>query len=174
MTNIEPTAKRGPGRPPMRPESNRTALRDRLRASAPTNLDSTDGDKFAIPGAERHEGVSLQWKRFSIKGEQDPYYLAELRRGGWEPMDAADFPELVPSGAEGSIIREGMILMGRPAELTKQAEARLDAKAKKQVHDQKVQVGLAPAGTLQRTGQDLRGNSLGIQTEVLRQVAVED
>lgn len=174
MTNIEPTAKRGPGRPPMRADTNRTALRDKLRAKAPVVLDFTETDKFAIPGAERHEGVSLQWKRYSIKGEQDPYYLAEMRRGGWEPMLAEDFPELVPSDASGPVIKEGMILMGRPEELTKQAEAALAARAKKQIHDQKVQVGLAPAGTLQRVGRDMGGQQLGIQTEVLRQVAVED
>jgi hypothetical protein len=165
--------KRGPGRPPLRPESPRTSLRDRLRASAPKTLENLTEDKFAVPGAERHEGVSLQWKRYSVKGEQDPYYIAALRQNGWEPMQAEDFPDL-PNDGSGSIIKEGMILMGRPAELTRQAEAMLETRAKKQIHDQKVQVGLAPNGTMPRVNQDMRGQRMGVQTEVMRQVTVED
>lgn len=166
--------KRGPGRPPLR-DSNRTSLRDRLRAKAPKSVDMTNtDDKFAIPGAEKHEGVSFQWKRHTIKGQEDPGYMTTLRRGGWEPMTAEDFPELAAEGETGSIIREGMILMGRPKELTEQAEGILNARAKKQIHDQKVQVGLAPSGTLQRVNSDMRGNRLGIQTEVMRQINVED
>jgi hypothetical protein len=173
MSMTEPTPKRGPGRPSLRPDTNRTSLRDRLRASAPKTLESLAEDKFAVPGAERHEGVSLQWKRYSVKGEHDPYYIASLRQNGWEPMQAEDFPEL-PNDGSGSIIKEGMILMGRPAELTRQAEALLETRAKKQIRDQQVQVGLAPNGTLARVNTDLRGQKLGVQTEVLRQVTVED
>lgn len=165
--------KRGPGRPPKR-----TALRERLRSKAPQKLDGIEGSRFAIPGAEQHEGVSLQWKRYSVQGQQDPYHIAAHRRNGWEPMQAEDFPELAARDDQGNvipgpIIKDGMMLMGRPQELTDQAEARLAAKAAKQIHDQKVQIGLAPAGTLPRVGQDMRGQRMGIQTEAMRQV-VED
>lgn len=160
--------KRGPGRPPMR-----TSLRDKLRSKAPKKLEMNDDDRFAVPGADKHEGVSLQWKRYSVKGEHDPFYLASLRQNGWEPMTTEDFPGM-PGMDDGTIIKDGMILMGRPKELTDQAEASLRAKANRQIHDQKVQIGLAPSGTLQRVNQDLRGQSLGIQTEVMRQVTVED
>lgn len=165
--------KRGPGRPPKR-----TALRERLRAKAPQRLEGLEGSRFAIPGAEQHEGVSLQWKRYSVQGQHDPYHIAAHRRNGWEPMLAEDFPELAARDDQGNIIpgpiiKDGMMLMGRPEELTRQAEAALEAKAKKQIHDQKVQVGLAPAGTLPRVNQDMRGQRMGVQTEVMRQV-IED
>jgi hypothetical protein len=174
----EAPIKRGPGRPPLRAEP-RTSLRDRLRANAPTILEGDGSDKFAVIGLDRHPGVSVQFKRYSIKGEHDPYHISQHRRNGWEPMQAEDFPEMAARDENGqiipgSIIKEGMILMGRPKELTDQAEAALAAAARKQIHDQKVHVGLAPAGTLPRTGKDLNGQRLGVDTEVLRQVTVED
>lgn len=150
------------GRPPKR-----SPLRERLHGK--TRMDTQNSDKFAVPNVP--EGVSVEWKSYAVAGKTDDYYIASLKRQGWELMDAEDFPDLVPEGARGPIIKEGMALMGRPMELTLQAIAEQERLARGMVRDKEKQLGLAPAGTGPRDHPDVRPR---ISKEVMRPVPVED
>lgn len=167
--------KRGPGRPPMREKEEmrasedvkRLPLRDRLRSTE--RLDKITDDKFFIPPHMIPDGVSLEWKRYSIKGMEDPYYLASLQRQGWEVMVAEDFPGLVPNGHKGPIIKEGMVLMGRRAELTNAAVAEMKRTAQEQMAIQHKRLHEAPQGTGPRNEPGVRPS---VTTEVGRMVSV--
>ena len=172
---VSPVAvKRGPGRPPLNAEVKRSPLRDRLRAKMATVREQTNPDRFFIPEDMKPEGVEVQWKRYSVHGQEDPYYIANMRSAGWEPMTHEDFPELVPEGYKGPIIKDGMMLMGQAAELTKKARDKDRKAARQQIADREAALGMTPKGTLPRTSTDLHGRSLGVQKEMVMPIAVED
>lgn len=125
-------------------------------------------DVFYIPVEEIPEGSSYEWKRYTVKGEHDPYYLAQLREQGWEPVSPKRHPTWVPPGySENNIIKGGMILMERPIELTEEARAEQRALAKTQVREAEARLGRTPGNTHQRLAPK-------ITKEVMRQVPVED
>ena len=167
MTDIDIQPKRGPGRPPLRPDSSRPSLRDRLRDK--TRRYTVNSDKFFIPQElkDAHPDVSFEWKRESVYGQSDPYYLAEQRNQGWEPVDADDMPGLTPPGHQGPIIREGLVLMARPAELTKQARDEVLKQSRRQINDREKQLGIAPNGHAERTAP-------AIDKQIMRPVPVEE
>lgn len=163
QTGIEP--KRGPGRPPLRPDTKRVPLRERLRGK--TRKYTISSDRFFIADEDKPEGVDFNWKRFSVQGQEDPYYISNMRQQGWEPVDAEDMPNLAPEGATGPIIKDGMILMARPMELTMQSRKELEALSKRQVTDREKQMGIAPTGHAQRS-------EPAITKELMRPVPVEE
>lgn len=180
---IETPVKRGPGRPkqntadvrpPLRSEAKRSPLRERLHAKIGTVREQESNDRFFIPPEMIPDGVEVQWKRFSVYGYEDPYYIANLRSSGWEPMTHEDFPGLAPEGVKGPIIKDGQMLMGQAKELTERARAKMDLAAKTQIRDREAQLGMTPRGTLPRVNADMSGRRLGVQTEVMRPIAVED
>jgi hypothetical protein len=78
---------------------------------------------FEIPSDRIPEGLSYEWKRWSVMGDHDPSDLASLRQRGWEPVSPKDQPSLVSPEHHGPhIISGGMILMQRPIELTEKAK----------------------------------------------------
>lgn len=100
--------------------------------------DYDDENQFYIDPATIPEGMSYEWKRFTIRGMEDKQYQSKLRqRGYWSPVPASRHPELAGFGVEGDqpIIIEDQILMERPIELTEERKRRNDAKAKRQVSD---------------------------------------
>jgi hypothetical protein len=116
--------KRGPGRP--RKDENepviarapiRTEVRERKRKS------NSSEDKFAIPAHLIPPGTSLEWKRESVVGQEDPHYMAALHENGWRPVDVSMIPTLMPEGYKGAIRMGGQVLMERPIELTREAQA---------------------------------------------------
>lgn len=149
----------------------RVPLRERLRGKV--RMQTANADRFYVDPTTIPEGVSFEWKRHSVYGQQDPSYIASLRRNGWEPALAEDFPEQVLEGETGPIIKDGQIAMVRPMELTKQARDEAERSAKEQVRAREAQLGLAPAGTgpRERVGElDARPQ---ISKEYVRPVAVE-
>lgn len=182
-----PDAKRGPGRPrnsvvtdrpPLRPDDARPSLRDRLRET--TRTFKTNEDRHNIPEAIklRNEGISFEWKRHTCKGEEDPFYIAGMRRQGWEPVDAADVPELVPEGYTGSVVVDGQLLMARRQELTDQAHREVAELSRRQIAERERANGLAPSGQAPRLSAQeygtLKGNKGGLQNEVMRPVPIEE
>jgi hypothetical protein len=104
-------------------------------------------DEFYIPIEEIPEGLSYEWKRFSVYGQQDPFYLAQMREQGWDPVPPSRHPNWLPPGYnEPHIIKGGQILMDRPIELTEQARAEAFFEANKQIREAEQRLGKSAPG----------------------------
>lgn len=139
--------RRGPGRP----RKEEVALRAAAR-SGPTRERKRKGgqlnDPFRVDNIP--PGTSYEWKRVTTYGKSDPSYDILMREQGWEPVDASRHPELVAEGHKGAIIRDGLMLMERPVELTQEAQAEDRAAAREAVTVKKQQLGETPSGTMPR------------------------
>lgn len=140
-TEIE---RRGPGRPRKEDVAIRAAAR-----SGPVRERKRKGgqlhDKYRVDNIP--EGMSYEWKRVSVYGKGDPSYDVLMREQGWEPVNSKRHPEMVADGYDGAIIRDGLMLMERPIELTREAQAEDLAAARDAVSVKKQQLGEAPVGT---------------------------
>jgi len=87
-------------------------------------IDMSFHDDFYIDPRVIPDGWDYNWKRYTIAGQNDPTYEVELAQGGWEPVDCARHPEMMPLGSKGAIIRKGMMLMERPKEISDAAKQR--------------------------------------------------
>lgn len=133
-------------------------------------------DKFYIPLDEIPEGSSYEWKRWSVSGQHDPFYIAEMRQQGWEPVSPKTHPNWVPPGYnEPHILKEGMILMERPMELTEEARRELRQLSKTQVKEAEQRLGMTPKVNGVDTGtRELAEVAPSVQKEYFRPVQVED
>lgn len=133
---------------------------------------TAQANPFDLPKDEIPEGSSYEWKRFSVSGQSadhDPFYLASMRRQGWEPVDPRRHPNWVPPGYDKtSIIRDGQILMERPIELTNEARQEQKQMARQQMREAQERLGLAPKDTMTR---DFEGIRPRVQQEYMRPVA---
>jgi hypothetical protein len=133
---------------------------------------SASEDMFYIPLEEIPPGLTYEWKRWSLVGENNPFYIADMRGQGWEPVNPKVHPTWLPPGYnEPHIIKGGMILMERPEELTLEAKKELDALAKTRVREAEQRLGMTPNGQLSR---DLPDVAPKIVKEYMRSVQVED
>lgn len=124
-------------------------------------------DQFSIPIDEIPEGSTYEWKRYSNVGQEDPFYIAQMREQGWEPVNPKRHPSWVPPGyVEPHIIKGGQILMERPVELTREAQRELRSLSKQQVIEAEQRLGMTQKGELSREAPRLT-------KEVMRMV-VED
>lgn len=149
-TEIE---KRGPGRPRKEDVALRSAgrsggIRERKRKGGQLN------DPFRVDKIP--DGMSYEWKRVTVYGKDDPSYDILMREQGWDPVESARHPELVAEGHVGPIIRDGLMLMERPMELTKEAMDEDRNAARAAVSVKKQQLGESPAGTFERNVTDVR------------------
>ena len=111
-------------------------------------------DPFFIPLDEIPEGSSYEWKRLSNVGEENPFYIAQMRSQGWEPVDTKRHPSWVPPGYDKpNIVKGGMVLMERPIELTREAQAEQRSLAKQQMREAEQRLGMTPKDTLTRSHQ---------------------
>lgn len=154
IPNAAEEPRRGPGRPrinrtdvstPMRSEGEREPLRTRKRKG------NFVVDKFAIPDGEIPPGTSYEWKRETVYGASDPSYDVMMREQGWLPVDVSRHPQFMPPGYKGPIRRDGLILCERPIELTQEAHQEERDKAIGVLRAKQQQLGVAPAGTMERT-----------------------
>ena len=130
-------------------------------------------DAYFIPIDEIPDGLSYEWKRWSNVGEHDPFYIASLREQGWEPVPPKRHPNWVPPGYnEPHIIKNGMILMDRPEELTEEARREMRQLSKRQVRDAEMKLGKTPDGEASRDA-DPRVRPRVVK-EYMRPVPVED
>lgn len=109
------------------PSRLRTPIRQRLHKGGQS------GDKFHVDPAIIPDGMSWEWKRQSVLGQPDYGYEVMQAEQGWEPVQAERFPKFMPPGYSGAIIRDGMMLMERPQELTDEARAEDLSNAREQV-----------------------------------------
>lgn len=113
-------------------------------------------DKYHIDASEIPAGSSYEWKTVTVYGKSDPSYNVMMREQGWEPVDGSRHPNMVAEDHKGPIIRDGMMLMERPIELTLEAQAEDRDNAMQMVQIKKQQLGETPEGTLPREAPNLR------------------
>lgn len=181
MSDIDPNA----GPPEMRRNGNRrpqhaveqpvmhepvhTEEKRRRRRTA-----TTGEDKFYFPVDQIPEGSSYEWKRHTVLGKEDPFYIASLREQGWEPVDPKNHPNLLPPGyAAQHIIKDGMILMERPTELTDEARAEQRKLAKTQIREAEQRLGKTPEGQLPRDHEAVRGATY-VRKEMMRPMVIDE
>lgn len=121
-------------RSPIRSEPIRTRKRDNH-----TNI-------FHIDKADIPDGISREWKREAVFDKPDLSHQMALQENGWEVVQSAGSSKYMPSGYTGPVRRDGMILMERPIELTREAQAEDLAAAREEVRGMQRQNGQAPAG----------------------------
>jgi hypothetical protein len=157
----ETEIKRGPGRPKMRAETPREDALESVRraqerakalASHFDNIGSGEEyNKFDLRGVTVPEGWSYEWKRHTVMGAEDPSYQVELANGGWEPVPTSRHPSLMPVNTrEPVIIREGMMLMERPQQITDMFRAKEKRDAKALVKQKEEALGMSPIGQFER------------------------
>lgn len=139
----------------------RDAAHDKPRARTRSRNAMLSANPLDLPKDEIPEGSSYEWKRFSTVGEEDHFYLAEMRRQGWEPVDPKRHPNWVPQGYDKpNIVRGGLLLMERPIELTKEARDEVKALTNQRMIEAEQRLGMAPkeagSDTLTRQHPDLK------------------
>jgi hypothetical protein len=127
-----------------RSEPVREGIRQRKRKGGGSS------DRFHIDPSAIPAGTSYEWKRHKLLGASDPAYDVENREQGWEPVDVSRHPNFMPDGHQGAIIRDGLILMERPMELTREAQEEDRVNALSAVRAKEAQLSGAPAGTMER------------------------
>lgn len=121
-------------------------------------------DEFYIPIEEIPEGLTYEWKRWSVHGQEDPYYIAQMREQGWEPVPPSRHPNWLPPGYNAStIIKGGQILMDRPRELSEEAREEDRQAARHQIVVAEQKLGKTPKDTLTRDFE-------GVRPRVLKEV----
>lgn len=129
-------------------------------------------DMFYIPTDEIPEGSSYEWKRWAVNGQEDPFYIAQMREQGWEPVDPKRHPTWVPPGyKQPHIIKGGQILMERPQSLTDEARAEQRQLAKRQMREAEQRLGMTPKDTLTRQHPGVEPR---ITKEVMRPIPIEE
>jgi hypothetical protein len=181
--------KRGPGRPKriiedghvnnsvdtMRPEMRPDDLRAtdpqeaaRIRAAqvlAQLGDSLGEEDKFFIPEELKDPSWDIQWKRFSVYNAEDHGYLSSLQRTGWEfvPARRPGFERFVPRNwKDDFILKEGMVLMERPKEVSNIIEGRQLGQARERIRIAEQKNGQSPPGTLPRdnSGRPIAANGV--------------
>lgn len=97
--------------------------------------------------------ISVEWKRWSNVGEENPFYIAHLREQGWEPVNPKEHPDWVPvppDYKDNVIIKSGLILMERPRELTEEARREMRQLSRRQIIEAEQRLGMTQKGELAR------------------------
>lgn len=130
-------------REPVRAEPARDGVRRRRK-----NVNSLD--RFHIDPRLIPPGMTYEWKRVAVMGAPDPSYDMHMLEQGWEPVDSSRHPQMVAAGHKGAIIRDGMMLMERPVELTAEARQEEYDAARDAIRTRERQMSDTPDGTLTR------------------------
>lgn len=124
--------------PPIRP-AQRSDQRVAQRFTLRTGSNRFEFDRSAVPA-----GITYEWKRKTLFGQEDTENLINLEHNGWTPVPADRHPELMgrraTAGAE--ICRGGLVLMERPDEITDEARDLDNFAARHQVAAQVQRLGL--------------------------------
>ena len=91
-----------------------------------------------LPDPNLSPGFSFRWIRVSSLGEADPTNLSSKLREGWEPVKAADYPELQIQSATsgrfaGCVEVGGLLLCKTPTEFVEQRNAYYEDITKQQM-----------------------------------------
>lgn len=152
-------------------EAEHIAPRERKRTR---NSTINREDEFYVNLAAIPDDITVEWKRMSTVGEENPFYIARMREQGWEPVNPLDHPDWVPVPPgydKTSVIKGGLILMERPKELTDEARREMKTLAKQQVREAEQRLGQTPKDTMTR---DHEGAKPRLVKEIMRPVAIEE
>lgn len=123
------------------------------------------GDSFDVPAHEIPKGWTYQWNIMTVVGEEKTDVQLEMHANGWRPVPANRHPgRWTPNGHTGAIIVRGLRLEERPIQLTAEAKAEDEGRARAQVRDQtdalrlskKIPEGMAIQQKYRGTGADVR------------------
>lgn len=160
-THDDRPTQRAAGRPEMS-----KSVRDTLQMllDGKIDIDEDINDPLYIDPDIIPDGTTYEWKRDSIYGKDDPAYSAALLRMGWTPVDAARHPELMPArSTTGYIERPGVILMERPAEITRRVRERDRRAARGLIEAKEAEAQGTPTGTLTRENEALKTLAKGFK-----------
>lgn len=153
-------------------EADHEAAHESPRVRTRSRRSTVNEDMFYIPVEEIPEGSSYEWKRYSVNGLEDPFYLAQMREQGWEPVDPKRHPNWVPPDYKSpTIIKGGQILMERPIELTQEARQEQRQLARKQTIEAEQRLGMTPKDTMTR---QYKGVEPQIHKEIGRMIPIEE
>jgi len=94
------------------------------RAPRPTSWQAPE----ALPSPDPREGITHRWVRTSFMGRPDAQNVSSKFRGGYEPVKAEDYPEMMMHAStegrfKGNIEVGGLVLCSIPSEFLVQREA---------------------------------------------------
>lgn len=160
-SNIAPSRVRAANRAPIREEEVREPVREEMRA--PQGLvrkRKGNVDKFLVPDSViarfAAAGYSIEWKRHTVFGQDDPGYDVALAENCWEAVTSEEIPGFMPAGFKGAIVRDGLQLMKRPSYLTDEARSEDKQMAREAIRIQEGRLGQTPPGTMTRDHQTAR------------------
>ena len=136
---------------PLRPDVSveRTRLRSGDSAINPLDIPTDIVLKF-----EKDYGLSIEWKRYEVFGQQNFAYMRTQQQQCWRPLPS-NHPLIDgmfgPNGNADHVVVEGMILMERPMKLTLEARAEEQRKADRAVRLGHQKMSQTPEGTAPRT-----------------------
>lgn len=104
----------------------------------------TGSNRFDLDQTLVPQGMTYEWKRKTMFGQEDTENLITLEHNGWEPVPADRHPELMGRRAIAGqeICRGGLMLMERPEEITDEAREIDTFAARHQVASQVQRLGL--------------------------------
>ena len=92
-----------------------------------------------LPSQTPEDGYSYRWIRVSTQGNTDATNVSSKMREGWEPVKAADHPEITLVTIENerfadNVVIGGLLLCKAPVELVGERNAYYDTQTKSQMN----------------------------------------
>lgn len=124
-----------PVRPVPRAEDPRARAARRAAELRDNRAESFDGtDKFFVDPSVIPDGWDYEWKAKYVANQEQISQMMAYKQAGWEEVPTYRHPEMMAAGTtEPVIIREGLVLMERPKEISDEARRRLAREAREQV-----------------------------------------
>ena len=137
------------------PETLRPQQEERTRLrSGDSAINPLDVPVAVVEQFEHEYGLSIEWKRYEVFGQQNFAYMRTQEQQGWRPLPS-NHPLIdgmfSAKGTPDPVIVEGMILMERPMRLTKEARAEEQRKADAAVRLGQQRMRETPEGQAPRT-----------------------
>lgn len=105
-------------------------------------------DPFELPEefmiAERADDYTAEWKSYRVLNMDMDAYINDLYNDGWTPVKNARVPGRYGGEDEEPIVHQGMMLMERPAGLTRMARREQELASREQVNSRKRDWGVDP------------------------------
>jgi len=92
-----------------------------------------------LPTPTPEPGYEFHWVRISTRGQADPMNVSLKLREGWEPVKAADHPEIFLSAVENdrfkdNVVIGGLMLCKTPAEFVEDRNSYFREQTENQMH----------------------------------------
>ena len=92
-----------------------------------------------LPSPTPEDGYEYHWVRVSTQGQADATNVSSKLREGWEPVRAADHPEITMVTIENdrfadNVVIGGLMLCKAPTELVEERTEYYDSQTKSQMH----------------------------------------